>query len=245
MIGIYKIVSPSRRIYIGQSIDIERRFAKYKRYSHCKKQIRLHSSLIKYGSENHLFEVIEECAIDELNNRERFWQDYYDVLSKKGLNCMLTKSSDKSGKSSPESVEKMKAKLKGVKRKPHTEESKIKISLAIKGKKRTEEAKANMRKAFANRMPTFGYKHTEEAKRKISELTKGNKRNLGRKHTLANRIMWAEVSAISQGKMVLNMETGIYYPALSQAAKIINVHYSHLARMLKGDRKNVTSFIYV
>lgn len=30
MIGIYKITSPSNRIYIGQSIDIEARWKSYK-----------------------------------------------------------------------------------------------------------------------------------------------------------------------------------------------------------------------
>ena len=29
MIGIYKITSPSGKVYIGQSIDIERRWKKY------------------------------------------------------------------------------------------------------------------------------------------------------------------------------------------------------------------------
>jgi len=35
MIGIYKITSPSNKVYIGQSINIEKRFKSYKRYD-CK-----------------------------------------------------------------------------------------------------------------------------------------------------------------------------------------------------------------
>ena len=31
MIGIYKITSPNNRVYIGQSINIEKRFIGYKR----------------------------------------------------------------------------------------------------------------------------------------------------------------------------------------------------------------------
>ncbi len=31
MIGIYKITNPEGKIYIGQSIDIDRRFKEYKR----------------------------------------------------------------------------------------------------------------------------------------------------------------------------------------------------------------------
>ena len=38
-IGIYKITSPSNKIYIGQSINIERRFKEYKTLKNCKFQI--------------------------------------------------------------------------------------------------------------------------------------------------------------------------------------------------------------
>jgi len=71
MIGIYKITSPSKKIYIGQSIDIEKRF-KYYLNLNCKKQTKLYNSLKKYGYKKHFFEVIEICKITELNNKERY-----------------------------------------------------------------------------------------------------------------------------------------------------------------------------
>ena len=37
LIGIYKITSPNDKIYIGQSIDIDRRFIQYQKLK-CKKQ---------------------------------------------------------------------------------------------------------------------------------------------------------------------------------------------------------------
>lgn len=96
MIGIYKITSPSKRIYIGQSINIEKRFKHYKRLS-CKKQVILYSSFLKYGVDKHKFEILCECEISELNDKERYYQDLYSVITKNGLNCILTKSSDRSG----------------------------------------------------------------------------------------------------------------------------------------------------
>jgi group I intron endonuclease len=93
MIGIYKITSPSSKIYIGQSIDIERRFKNYKSLSQTKKQVMLHYSFKKYGINNHLFEIIEQCSIESLNIRERYWQDYYNVIED-GLNCLLTETTD-------------------------------------------------------------------------------------------------------------------------------------------------------
>jgi len=92
---IYKIVSPSNKVYIGQTVDSVKRFSKYKK-GDCEKQTRLNNSFLKYGFENHKIEIIENCNIDLLNERERYWQDYYNVLGINGLNCKLTKSSDKS-----------------------------------------------------------------------------------------------------------------------------------------------------
>lgn len=53
-------------------------------------QHKLYNSLKKHGVENHTFEIIEECSIEDLNCRERYWQEFYDVLGDKGLNCELT-----------------------------------------------------------------------------------------------------------------------------------------------------------
>jgi group I intron endonuclease len=60
MIGIYKITSPSGRIYIGQSINIKRRFKEYNSRLG-KGQLLLNRSFLKYGVENHIFEIICFC----------------------------------------------------------------------------------------------------------------------------------------------------------------------------------------
>lgn len=97
MIGvIYKITSPSGRVYIGQSIDIEKRFKSYSNLR-CKNQRKLYRSFLKYGFDNHDFMIIDFIDSNFLNERERYWQDYYNSMET-GLNCLLTKTSDKSGK---------------------------------------------------------------------------------------------------------------------------------------------------
>ena len=140
MIGIYKIISPSKRIYIGQSINLEKRFNNYKKLS-CEGQTILYRSFIKYGVENHIFEIICECSIEELNEKERYYQDLYSVLNDNGLNCMLTKTSDKNGKMANETKKKISDANKGKKR---TDDCKLKISLAQRGKKLSEETKHKM-----------------------------------------------------------------------------------------------------
>lgn len=75
-IGIYRIISPNNKIYIGQSINIEKRFKEH-RNSINKKQTKLYKSFQKYGFINHKFEIIEKCQIEQLDKREIYWKQYY------------------------------------------------------------------------------------------------------------------------------------------------------------------------
>jgi group I intron endonuclease len=159
MIGIYKITSPTKKIYIGQSIDIEKRFKNYEKLR-CKGQTILYRSLKKYGFEKHKFEIICECSIEELNELERYYQDAFSAISKNGLNCSLTKSSDRSGEMSKESRKKMSDSQKG---KKQSEETILKRIISNKGKKRTEEMRNRI--SIANK----GKKRTEEMRNRISE----------------------------------------------------------------------------
>lgn len=124
MIGIYKITSPSNKIYIGQSVNIEKRFNNYKNLK-CKTQTILYRSFLKYGFKNHKLEILCECNIDNLNNKERYYQDLFNVIGINGMNCLLTKSNDKSGKLSE--TTKIKINLNKLGRK-HSDETKNKIS---------------------------------------------------------------------------------------------------------------------
>jgi group I intron endonuclease len=86
MIGIYKITSPNNRIYIGQSIDIEKRWKHYQTTNiWVKQQKKLFASLRKYGAINHLYEIVEECSVEQLNEREIYWIKYFNSV-KEGLN---------------------------------------------------------------------------------------------------------------------------------------------------------------
>jgi hypothetical protein len=92
--GIYKITSPSNKIYIGQSRDINKRIQSYIKGYKLQSQPKLYNSINKYSWENHTFEIIEECEFNELNNKERYWQEYYNSIEQ-GLNCFYTKTEEK------------------------------------------------------------------------------------------------------------------------------------------------------
>ena len=104
--GIYKITSPSGRTYIGESKNINHRWKDYKRLR-CKTQIKIYNSFVKYGVENHIFEIVEECEFHELKCRERYWQDFYDVLNG-GLNLKLSECDELKSELSKETIEKIK-----------------------------------------------------------------------------------------------------------------------------------------
>jgi len=150
MIGIYKITSPTNKIYIGQSIDIDDRFRKYKNLN-CNRQTIIYNSLKKYGWEQHVFEIIEECPVDKLLERETYWKEYYKVLEVPSLCCRID---GKGGYMNEETKTKIGLKHKG---KIMSDEAKAKISEALKGRKVTWQTKGPK-----------GHKYTEEQKQKLS-----------------------------------------------------------------------------
>lgn len=92
--GVYKITSPSGKIYIGESKNIYKRWADY-RALNCVQQVKLYNSFRKHGVKNHTFEILEECDFKDLLCVERYWQDEFKATSKEGLNCFLTQCGGK------------------------------------------------------------------------------------------------------------------------------------------------------
>jgi group I intron endonuclease len=138
MIGIYKITSPTNKTYVGQSIDIEKRFKQYKRLA-CKKQPKLYNSFLKHGVENHIFEILEECSLDKLDIKEIFWKQKYNTISE-GLNCELFDIGQ--GPRSTQVKEKISKSMTG---KPKTEEHCKNLSLARRGIPSSRKGKPDLK----------------------------------------------------------------------------------------------------
>lgn len=83
--GIYKITSPTGRVYIGQSVNIHKRWADYRCLHNCSEQRRLYNSFKKHGVLSHNFEIIEVCTTDIINDREKYYVELLDCV-KHGLN---------------------------------------------------------------------------------------------------------------------------------------------------------------
>ena len=225
-VGIYKITSPSGKVYIGQSVNLIRRKHRYSLLQ-CKKQIRLYNSIKKYGWKDHIFEILEECKISELNKRERYWQDFYDVLGPNGLNCVLTNTESKSGKMSKETVKRLSESLKG---RTLSDETKEKISNTKSGIKMSKEFKEKRRKGSLGKNNNFYNKtHTTETKKKMSKNRKGllKRGNNGRAVKLIDK------------------NTKQIFDCIKDAAEDLNIKVQTLRAMLKGHQKNKTNLIYL
>lgn len=83
--GIYKITNIiNNNAYIGLSIDVYGRWSSHKqralKYSTGKEYDKvLYRAMRKYGIENFTFEVIEECPLEQLAEREKYWIAYFDT----------------------------------------------------------------------------------------------------------------------------------------------------------------------
>jgi group I intron endonuclease len=144
MVGIYKITNPKGKIYIGQSINIENRFNRYiKQHKHIFSQPKICNSLRKYNPENHIFEIIEECTIEQLNEREIYWKQYYLNNFDRNWDMILFCNTHDNGGG------------------PLSEETKDKISQSNKGKILSKETKEKISSSKK------GFKFSQEQKDKI------------------------------------------------------------------------------
>lgn len=89
---IYKLTSPSGRIYIGKTCNFKERMYYYKR-GFCKSQRLLHYSLGKYGFDSHALDILEEFenVLSLANEKEKYWilfykTNRYKYPQQKGLN---------------------------------------------------------------------------------------------------------------------------------------------------------------
>jgi group I intron endonuclease len=248
IIGIYKVTNPKGAVYIGESKDIERRWNNEYTKLKCKKQRKLYNSFVCYGVENHIFEIVKECTIEEIPYYERHYQEYYNVLDKDyGLNLKYTKVGEKKGVHSDETRKKMSESAKG---KIISNEQREKLRIANIGKKHTEETKKKISKI------SKGRKHTEESKKKMSESKKGQNHSDETKRLISEKNKGRIISEQTRSKKsnsmkgknikkIINIETKEVYNSLKEMCKILNLSYCTTSMKLNGKRKNNTPFRYL
>lgn len=84
MIGIYKITNKiNNKSYIGQSVHIERRWIE-----HCipSSNSQIAQAIKQNGKENFDFQVLEECSIKELDEKEKYYIKKFNTINPNGYN---------------------------------------------------------------------------------------------------------------------------------------------------------------
>lgn len=222
--GIYKIINCiNNKVYIGQSVNITKRFANHKANLNKNYNYPLYNAFRKYGVANFEFIIIEQVDnVLLLDEREQCWLDYHkSYLPEKGYNLRTKAESNrgfkhtlatkikirksKTGKKRPpcneETRNKMSLSAKGKKKKPFTEEHKLKLSLANKGRKHaphSEETKLKL--SLCN----IGKKLSEESIRKRTESRKGYRHSDETKLKMANSQKGHKVSEATRLKLSNN-----------------------------------------
>lgn len=222
IIGIYKITSPSKKIYIGQSNNIYKRWNEYKRLQ-CLEQPKLYNSLKHYSPENHIFEILEECDELKLNELETWWKFYYGYQCvEEGLCCNYW---DNNGPLSEETKRKIGIGNKG----------KLKLKPEGFGKKTSERLKGN--KYRVNK------KQSEEHRKWFSEFLKGNKRRLGTKNS-EETIKKMSKAKDHTKKKIYCIELDTYYDSISDASRKLGIGImiisNSINNKMKSNRKKLT-----
>jgi group I intron endonuclease len=215
---IYKITNPVGQVYIGKTSNYRKRIDRYRTLKKYERQRLVYESINKYGFENHNVSIVETFEGDEIysEGKEMFWIRTYMSNYNRWPNQSGLNLTDGG---------------KGALGYKMPESHKQKLSKLFTGRTYSDETIERMRQGQLN-SPFYGIKwqkpHSNETKEKIRKSLTGNPKNLGQNHHSA--------------MMVINLETGIYYDSIRDAAKSINKNTNYLQHRLGGRLKNKTSF---
>lgn len=191
MVGIYKITSPSGRVYIGQTRNFKKRLSNY-RNKLANEQPFLHNSFKKHGFDTHEIKMIHELPEDVTQKVVDEYECFYiDQYRNCGFDLMNIKEGGLGGKHSERSKKLISKALSGRKMSDSfcdglskrmkgnkfglgfkkTDEQIAKTVVAHIGSKRSDESKQKMRNA------KIGWSPTQEHREKISKFFKGRKKS--------------------------------------------------------------------
>lgn len=198
MIGIYQITNPNGKAYIGKATNWNKRQNDYKSLN-CKKQPKIYRSLLKYGVENHVYELIKKCTKKQLDKFEVYYKQQF--INQFGWeNALFCEIYDiGGGPKSNETKLKMSNSQKGLP-KPKPEDFGEKHSKRMKGRKYTKEHCENISKA------NKGKKRTKEQNEYLSSITKGIPKPKGFSKKLSKLLKGKKRGSYKTNKPILQFD---------------------------------------
>lgn len=222
--NIYKITSPTGKVYIGQTFDMNRRYNEYKR-KRCKAQGRLYNSIVKHGFDAHRIEVLFGGFVtaQELTDLEEKFISEFNSTGENGLNVLASgavyKPREKTGSGRIVSEETRKKISDANKGKFISPFSRMKMS--INNAMRNPENVKRMKAAIAK----------PEVKRKMSEIQKRLK---------------AENNPLNKPVLQYNFDGSFVaeYISASEAARKMGTTNGRIADCCRGARKTHKGFLW-
>lgn len=238
---IYKITSPTGRIYIGITHREKSRKNCYK-YSACKDQPVIYNSILKYGWDNHKYEVIDTFSQSKqfAEGKEMFWiRSYMSNVSRypeqRGMNLNDGGGLNIGFKHSEESKRKMSVNGSGYK---WSEESKIKFSEKKKGFNSYWPNEETLRKMS---IASKGRVASDETKEKMSQVAKNRvSPNKGKPMKESQKEKYFKPIMVYSLDMKLIKECR----SVKDAAKEFNVSKNSIRNISNGATKAPFKFIF-
>jgi group I intron endonuclease len=224
--GIYKITSPDGKIYVGQAVNFQQRYYYYLT-APFKDQPRIRESFEIFGGiEKHKFEIVEKCSIKNLDKKELYWGNYYDVLGENGLNCRLGHGKGKLRNSTKQKISEA---LTGKKQSSETIEKRKK---KLKGQKRSEQSCSLMKQR------KIGFKVTWGDKIKEAKKLNPYKPTLKSIEAIRTALSIPIIQYDKQGNFIKE------FPSAVEAMKITNIKNDNIHQCLKGKSKTAGGFVW-
>ena len=215
--------------YVGQTIceDINKRWNQYKKIDKQCIGRCLYNALIKYGINNFKFQIICICFDEDCNTYEKEYIKKYNTIAPNGYNLM---DGGNNSKHHPETIELIRATLKGRLTRPITDAIRLKLSESLRGDKN----------------PNFGKKMSEEQKKKLSEiriqLLKDGK-------ILKNKITEKQLNALEKGRELIRRKVGKFdnnnlleqFDSITEASNNTNISYSTISKVCNNTKGHKTA----
>lgn len=216
--GIYAISSKCKpeRVYIGSAVNISARW----RVHRCLLTKGIHHSpklqrhYNTYGESDLVYRYLAPCEPEHLIKAEQAFMNFY----KPYFNCAQVAGSSFGLRRSEKTREKLREAAK--KRPPVSNETRQRRSMALRGRVFSDESLKKMSNSMMGiKNHRYGKHFSEETRRRMS----------------CNSGM---------AKVIINIETGIFYDSITNAAASVNKRQQYLQRKLSGVRRNNTMFRY-
>jgi group I intron endonuclease len=173
----------------------------------------------KYGADNFIFEILEECDEIYLASQENYWCNLLNVHNRNyGYNIQPTHPNNIK-KHSEETKLKIRTNTKGIKK---SEETKLKMSLGMRGKSKSEKHRKNLSKS------KIGSKMSIITKNALKLANTGRKQSKEEIEKRANRNKKPIIQMDLKNNFIKEWES------ISDATKTLKI--THISCCCKGSR---------